>query len=255
MATFCPVAPARILAALKFRNERIVRHNLFLAHDVVADIDSYRRLFGIQTGYLHFSFMDNSLVELKQAVDLQMVMEATVATNSKVFVVPDVYNQGPETVDAVKTHYDNWVMAIKGADPMVVIQGRNFQEWLQCLEDLSQWRKFPWVAVPRVALTWSDSRRTLVNYVKIFQPKAKIHLLGFGDKIYQDLYDSMHPDVSSIDSAVPLRFPSPFLVMHAVAPRGNWWHEAEYSDLMLDNLITAKDLFRRKRDTTQELPY
>lgn len=247
MSTFCPVAPIQVLEPLHAYEPKTIRNNLFLAHDVVKPdrIDRYKKLFGAGSHFRHYSFMDNSVVELGNAVTADMVAEAYHATNSDVYVLPDVYRNGPATTDAIASNYREWE-ATMGTASMVVIQGSSLPEWLQCLEEVSRIKKFAWIAIPRVTLEWSPNRTILIEYVRAYFPQSRIHLLGFGDNIAVDLLDARHPYVSSIDSAVPLRLASQGVDMSILAdagPRGDWWDTAVITIYTAHNIHRCHELF------------
>lgn len=238
MAVFCPVAPARILAEMKHDDPKSIQHNLFLAHDVVEHADEYH---GVFDDFHHFSFMDNSLVELKAAVDVKMVADAVNITRANVYVLPDVYGDGPATVDAILYNYQEWDLQIRNAVPMAVIQGNSPKEWIDCLERVAARKQFPWIAIPRVTERWNHGNRwDLVDLVHAYFPRSRIHLLGFVNTISLDILSARHPCVSSIDSAVPLRMASnhePFSAVYDPGPRGDWWTSCSYTPMMTSNTL------------------
>lgn len=246
MSVFCPVAPARVLVELMRVDPKTVKHNLFLAHDVVKD-QEYCKF----STFPHFSFMDNSLVELGGAVDLEMVAEAVRMTCSNVYVMPDVYRDGLETIDAIRTAWESWRQKISNAQPLCVIQGRDERDWIRCLEAVAKLNP-PWISVPRVACEWAGSRAQLIALAHAYMPKARIHLLGFSDSMVTDILDARSPHVSSIDSAVPLRIATQegmFSLNSDPGKRGTWFETCTFNSLMATNINIVNRLLS---NTNQE---
>lgn len=239
MAVFCPVCPAHMYVDIKKWNERYIRNNLFLAHDVVEHPKEYTDAF---VGVRHFSFMDNSLVELGGAVDLNMVKEAVRITRSQVFVLPDVLGEGQESTERTIAAYNDWKVAIPQALPMAVVQGKDYEDWVTSLEGIAKSIPgVPWVAIPRHTETWKyhGYRMPLVELAHMYLPHARIHLLGFSDRMDHDLFSARHPAVSSIDSAVPLRLGTqgkPFGIFSDPGKRGNWWETCRYTPYVGNNI-------------------
>jgi hypothetical protein len=254
MSTFCPVCPVQLYESMKRWNQAYLRNNLFLAHDVVEHSSRYQVLF---EGFRHFSFMDNSLVELGGAVDLQMVKEATSIVRAKVYVLPDVMGDGPSSTERTISAYDEWKQAIPDAEPMAVVQGGNLQEWTSSLETLvDRLPRIGWFAIPRflTAPHVYGSRVIPAELVHAYAPNAKIHLLGFSDNMYDDVIAARHPAVSSIDSAVPIRMGSrnqAFSLNTDPGKREDWWEKGTYSPLVGTNLMLVQRLVRTSQQLRQ----
>jgi hypothetical protein len=144
MPKFGPVAPIQVLEGL-FAHDTTTfgDYHLLLAHHTVAHSKRFRDLFehvgnvALNTGKEVTVIMDNSIVELGDAVDMQMISDAVNAISFpgiKVYpVLPDVMGEGDATRRAVDSSYDAWHGSMPGEGFMAVCQGENYQDYLESL--------------------------------------------------------------------------------------------------------------------------
>ena len=257
MSKYLPVAPARILQALHDRGTP--KDSFLLAHEVVKNPHGYRALAKKWQSVHTLTILDNSVIELGGAVDLDMVQEAAEICRPRVVVLPDVLEDGAGTVKATLDAWGDWE-AIFGnqwhyrnedlrgkheSELMFVPQGKDLHDWITCLEDVIQKIQPTWIGIPRNATSRIvHSRAYLVDIVKSIYPDAKIHLLGFSDYIWDDVVSARHPGVSSIDSAVPVRYHTELKLTSKIPSRGDWWSQGEYTDLTLHNYMRAQNWVR-----------
>lgn len=254
MKGFGPVAPPQILRALKDHGV-LGTYHLLLAHDVLARGQEYYDLFGVKEwrtreGMLMTApemtvILDNSVVELGDACDADTIATAAASCRANVVVLPDVLMDGPATVERTKGAIDSWKKQLDNAlgsastySFMVVPQGKTIEEWVTCAEQLADLPNVGWWGIPR-NFRKITGRKLAVRLARTFNPKRKIHLLGFSDDIVDDILTARYERVEGIDSAVPLRAAT--LGKHISAftnlpPRGDWWEQAEFTPLMLNNV-------------------
>jgi len=231
-AKFAPVVPFHFYQQFLLHNY-IPQSILLLAHDVVAHPQEYEELFMDVRWKNTTIFMDNSLVELKKAVDINMVHEAVeiVGPHKRrvVVICPDVMAEAQASAKLTKDSWPEWAWKFRNFEKLVVIQGSNMPGFIGCAEELAELDP-EWVSIPRVTEgLWGYHRRELIPYIKAIFPGSKIHLLGFSDYIWEDLRAAGHPDVRSIDSAVPFRMATNDILSEQIPPRGNWWDTAQFS--------------------------
>lgn len=211
---------------------------LLLAHDVVENADAYAEAFSHSHWDDTTIFMDNSLVELKTAVDLDMVKEAVSIINrpNMVIVLPDAMGNGPETTRLTRDAMQKWDWEFRDHQLMAVIQGATMKDWLTCAESLSD-LSLDWISIPRITENaFGYHRRELIPFAEAIFPQAKVHLLGFSDYIWEDLRAAAHYAVKSIDSAVPFRMATENILSEAVPKRGDWWQTAKFDPSMIDRV-------------------
>src|SRR6185369_2910928 len=109
MTKFCIVAPPQILRGLAARG-LMGMHHLLLAHDVVAKPGQYQDLFRYRTWLKEneLVILDNSVVELNDAVDAGMIAEAAAIVRPTCVVLPDIMLDGEATAKSCLKALDEW---------------------------------------------------------------------------------------------------------------------------------------------------
>lgn len=256
MGEFAPVCPPRILEGLD-RDGGIGMYHLLLAHDVAANPDDYRKVFSAYRPGLTV-IMDNSIIELGDAVGCSVVQEAIGIVPSQIVVLPDVIRDGPATVERVKEALHTWPNTLgMNQQFMVVPQGKTIQEFIKCAQELAELKGAPnkhlitWWGIPRVFAQDFVSRAPAIAICQTLMPKRNVHLLGFSDRILDDVLCSQMPNVRGIDSTTPIRIASYGMEMQLDMPdlprRGDWWDTAEYIPLMAKNFKTMREWVSVKR--------
>jgi hypothetical protein len=256
MTQFAPVCPIHILEGLKEDGTGGMYH-LPLAHDVLNHKERYKKFFGSLWEYNWQNpaaevILDNSVIELGSAVDIDVIAKAAETVRASVIVLPDVLLNGAETIASCRTAAFSWTPILNGTlgknnwTYMVVPQGKTIEEFTMCAEQLRDIENTGWWGVPRnFRINNLGSRKLAVDICQMLNPDRKIHLLGFSDDLIDDFLSAKHPRVSGIDSAVPIRAASYKTEMSLtfgdkLPPRGDWWENAEYTPLMGDNVETVR---------------
>lgn len=241
---FAPVVPFHFYQQFLV-HDYVPKSILLLAHDVVAHPKEYEELFQDPRWSNTTIFMDNSLVELKQAVDIEMVADAVEIVslpNQVVVICPDVMAESEASTRSTLDAWPEWSWRFRKQQKLVVIQGNTMQDFLGCAEALEELDP-DWVSIPRVTEgRWGYHRRELIPYIKVIYPQAKLHLLGFSNYIWEDLRAAAHPSVESIDSAVPFRMSTLNVLSEEVPPRGDWWETAKFDKDCLERIEVIDDL-------------
>lgn len=243
---FAPVAPIHIYEALANRGY-LPNNVLLLAHDVVKpeNAERYSNLFNDRWSDTHI-IMDNSLIELKGAVDLQMIQEAVGIVDADVVVLPDSLTDGPQSAELTIKDWDLFktVFDPMGVELMAVIQGETELGFMSALEMIAKEIDPDWVSIPRrTESKFGYTRNQLIEYVDIFFPEKPIHLLGFSEFPWNDILAARNPRVRSIDSTVPLRVDMPF--SDSGPSRGDWWETVTFDKKMLDGIKKVNDLINK----------
>jgi hypothetical protein len=251
MSKFAPVAPARIYEA--FAEHRYVPEQiLLLAHDVVQHEKAYEGLFDDPIWENTNIIMDNSVVELGEAADANMVLEAASIVGADVVVLPDILGKGEESTRATVAAWPHWYWEFRDYQKMILIQGNSLKDWLHSAECMMHLEP-DWVGIPRIAEDTFCNREVLhrfqlVDFAHSLFPEAQIHLFGFSNHIHWDLYSASHPWVTSIDSAVPLRLSSNFIFTEPQGKRGDWWETAKFTQQMITNCQLVDAYIERMTD-------
>lgn len=256
MTKFAPVAPIQVLEGLWAAGpEAFGDYHLLLAHHTVEHKARFKALFETiaNSGHTCTIIMDNSIVELGDAVGPQMVAEAVEAVdqgeNLQVYpVLPDVMGDGNATREAISSAYDEWNATIGGNGFMAVAQGRNLHDYMHSVDELTNLELYPEISIigiPRVLTKLIGSRVRPALYAKAtVKAEHQIHFLGFSDNITDDIDAAKVIPSAGIDSAVPLRFREVFTEFAQPGARPtDWFETAQIDKLMLNNLEEARRIF------------
>lgn len=251
MTKFAPVAPFHIYQQFLV-NGYVPEQVLLLAHDVVAHADDYKETFMDPRWDNTNIIMDNSVVETGKAADLGMVQEAVRIVDADVIALPDVMGSAKDNLALLGESWDKWRWAFRDKELMALLQGSDIQDWFLNLETVAHKYQTPWIGVTRRTEGLKDphtgkvyNRMHLVDFASRLIPNAKIHLFGFSDSLWEDLFIAGHSSVQSIDSAVPLRMKTDYPLSEKIGPRGDWWETAKFDPKMIDNCRKIDELITR----------
>lgn len=257
MGKFAPVCPVTIAAELRAWNN-LGEYHLLLAHDVAANTSQYSTVYAHDRWVQGTIIMDNSIIELGDAVDLKMIKLAADTVQANVVVLPDVLLDGQGTVDRITEALPIWrdafdIGKMSSLDKlrfMFVPQGNTREEWIRCAQQLARVASnfdSGWWGIPRnYNQVLGLSRREACEIAYMLQPSWPIHLLGFSNDLADDFLCARLPFVRGIDSAVPLRLgddsnPRPIELEMEIEPRGDWWDYATFNNQMITNMRQVSD--------------
>lgn len=251
-ARFAPVGPLPLIRDIWNESHSITRaqhgsYHLILAHDVLKD-EASQKAYGEHFQAVRNFFkddtlliMDNSIVELGDAVDMHTVAIAGAIVGADVLVLPDVMGSGMHTVKKFHDVIGRWIKSPSGNfDLMAVPQGPDIKDFALCLETFAQYEEVTWVGIPRIATQQIGSRQQLISLARAINPDWSIHLLGFSDNVVDDILCANLGHVEGIDSAVPLRAGQmgiPFrLAQNDYGKRENYWESKRATDQCMMNI-------------------
>ena len=239
MMRFAPVVPIEVAQAMQ-EDEILGNYHLLLAHDVQARSKEYREVYH-KISYPTI-IMDNSVIELGEPVDAPVMVHAieSVYTDEGVYIVvlPDALMDGEATMERIRVAFNEWAKDIQKIFPSVqfmgVPQGKDVQEWVRCVEDLSHYEEITWLGIPRnFREKLTGTRIQAVQIAHMINPTWQMHLLGFSDDLHDDmttchLSSRFNYPVQGIDSAVPIRTAMRERMHISFSysthnPRGDWW--------------------------------
>ena len=211
MARYSPIGPIAVLQQLQ-NSGSLGNYLLLLAHDVIEHTEAYRNLVSHARalGPL-FIIMDNSVVELGQAVHPHDLLAAAEVVEADCIVLPDVIGDFHATRDLIIRDL-HWYAESKFPF-MKVPQGQSHEDIFQCIDWMHQSLQINIIpqadywAAPRWVANLLGSRSQVINYIsRITGDNCNIHLLGMSQHIADDIACAYKPDVMGIDSANPLVF-------------------------------------------------
>ncbi len=152
--------------------------HMFLTH-LVEKYPFYAKMAREVPGY---KILDNSLIELGGAVNLQRVLDAAAHIDADEIILPDVFQDGPATIKAVKDAIAELLEIYPdGKFPyelMAVAQGKDEKEWYECYQFLLDNPYVDVIGIPKVLAKMHPAGRPhFVNELCDLKKKPH-HLLG-----------------------------------------------------------------------------
>lgn len=129
-----------------------------------------------------YKILDNSLIELGGAVDMERLLYAAKIINADEIILPDVFRDGQATVKAVKESlqylYSQWPNRNWPFKLMAVAQGRDELDWYECYQQFLDMPDIDVIGIPKVlAKMHPQGRPYFVNELCALREKEH-HLLG-----------------------------------------------------------------------------
>jgi hypothetical protein len=194
--------------------------HMFLTH-LVEKYPFYAKLAKEVKGY---KILDNSLIELGGAVDMKRILDAAEAIGADEIILPDVFQKGPETIDAVNMALselnDRYVNRSWPFKLMAVAQGRDEKEWYECYMALLKNPDIDVIGIPKVlAKMHPQGRPHFVNEHCNLTIKSH-HLLGlwYSTKEFEG-YNRLE-DIRSCDTVLMGYMAKHGLAIDGVRPDG-----------------------------------
>lgn len=156
-------------------------YHMCLTH-LVLDYPHYADFYRHRAENGDYVILDNSLIELDEALDLSVVLKAAELVLPDEIVLPDCYLDGPGTLYEIR-------QALKQLKDtpyklQAVCHGKSVREWKECWDVLQWLPEVRCIGIPKVTTTFFDGGRPeAVRYaLDNNQANKEIHLLGmWGD--------------------------------------------------------------------------
>ncbi len=258
-ARFSPIAPITLLekmyeleASPGSPSPILGDYLLLLAHEVLNTpyryeelITKVRALWG--TPEDAFIIMDNSVVELGAAMDIDDVIEAASVVEADCIMCPDVLGEMASTKQLIAEQAGRLLTC--NFPLMRVPQGKHHEELVQCVDWIHSYLPAgegnpEYWGIPRCITNESGSRGPIVQYINTITDKARIHLLGMSYNYFDDCASAMLPNVMGIDSANPLVLGYANCNMKHTKwshpDRGNYWKYTYLNQLVLTNIEAVR---------------
>lgn len=260
MARFAPVVPLPVAKVMKAAGI-LGTYHLLLAHDVLAHPKEYKEVYGDLSDNATI-ILDNSIIELGEAMQLEELLKASQIIRPKYLVIPDAMGDADETVARAREFTSEYASRIydvlQSPGLLAVVHGRTMKEFRQCAEDVAGLPAVCALSAPRIVTALQSSRTEATLYLlRYYYITHQIHLLGFSDNILDDVCCARLPGVMGIDSAVPIRAAMKEIEIRLsttwdCGPRGNFWEETEESATLYIDLIAHN--VRRYRSWIGDIP-
>lgn len=247
MARYSPIAPIALLEEMQ-EKKILGNYILLLAHDVLKEPIRYENLILNMRDFDNeeddsFVIMDNSVVELGQAMYAEDVVEAACVVEANCIMTPDSLGGFDATVALIEDQAAT--LETCNFPLMRVPQGATYEELEQCVAWIHDYlpaedNKPEYWGIPRWITNELKSRAEVICYISSTIPRAQIHLLGMSNSYLDDTMCAVHPQVMGIDSANPVvmgqdgmdMIHQPWIHM----TRGNYWDDIELARTAILNV-------------------
>lgn len=152
-----------------------------------------------------YRIMDNSLIELGEAMSIGELCRAAKMCQASEIILPDVFRDGEATYKNAKHLIRMLSLVYQNKIPfnlMAVCQGKTIEEFMECFDKLERLPEIHCIGIPKVSseLIPGEGRSGLEC---IWEHSSKqIHLLGIADS-FQELERYKHPEkIRSVDSCL-----------------------------------------------------
>jgi len=244
MTKFCIVAPIQVLEGLE-RAQEVGLNHLVLAHDIVKHPERYHDVFEPISKFHHrIVILDSGVIETGLNPHLEVMLAACREVIPTFVVLPDILLDSKATIASCSTALKEW----PGKFPiktqfMLIPQGKTIEEFTECAEYFTNGPIAAW-GCPRNLVKQIGTRERANQILHTLNPTRPIHMMGFSDSIYDDILSAKYCGlpIMSIDSAVPLRYPSRIQLTTKPGPRDDtWWRHGMVTDQTIGNLKIVRD--------------
>ncbi len=186
-------------------------YHMALAHEVLADRRVrayYSRLRG------HDVILDNSVVELGESVSVQKLVEAWEHLPDSYLILPDTLRDAEATVAGVAHFFEECEHPAK---VVIVPQGENAGEWIDCLRSLLQLAYHRCdsilIGIPRLTEDWWGGRESLYHTAlsmgmvlsDALRVVCPFILLGIQHTLSEVAWAKRETGILGVDSSLPGR--------------------------------------------------
>lgn len=200
------IAPIPLLYKYAIRS----KYHMALAHLVLENLD-YANFYRERSAAGEYVILDNSIIELGEAVSIDIILEAAARIKAHEIILPDVYRDGMGTLNAIDRVFHHDAEKLKGYKLMAVPQGKTMSDWLYCYKKIL--RNFPQIdviGIPKSTSMFEDDtigRDNLVQHLYshgFVKYDKEYHLLGVHNNPAEILVSSRHKWIRGVDTCLPV---------------------------------------------------
>lgn len=253
MARYSPIGPLKVLTQLQ-NARKLGNYLLILCHDVMKHPDGYAALLSgdlslgeHEASQREFIILDNSVIELGEAMHAQKLLEVAELIRPDCIVLPDILGDTGATIEAARNASE---LKDSPFGLMKVPQGETTEDLVTCIrwlyENMNREGHDDIWGIPRWISNKFGSRQSIVQYINQLCESPRIHLLGMSKHLEDDLRCCSFPNVMGIDSANPLVAGSRHAKMrigdaHHYSRDAYWDWDREFTSAMWDNVNYVRE--------------
>ena len=204
-----------IICPIPLLNEFAVAsdYHMALTHLVLMN-QQYTSFYKARSLSGDYVILDNSIIELGNAVDILKLVEAAELIHATEIVLPDVYRNKDATLSAVHHALEKGKDRLNEYKLMAVPQGQNYAEWFECYHELITIKEIDVIGIPKVTSTFGDSDKGRIVLCDILDGKQRLgigtdkeyHLLGVWNNPYPEIPKlSAFSWIRGVDTILPIQ--------------------------------------------------
>lgn len=177
-------------------------YSMYLTH-LVEKYMNYTKIAKANNGY---KILDNSLIELGDAVNLDRIIRAAYMIGADEIVLPDKFLNGTETIRRVTNALDELtkLRELGNFKLMAVVHGSNVEDWCKCFDYLNNIKEIDVLGIPKVTSTLHPAGRYEFVKFAIDNTHKEIHLLGMWSSLIELFYYRGYGRfIRGVDSCLP----------------------------------------------------
>ena len=193
------IAPVPLLE----RYGAITDYHLVLTHLVLRD-NYYTQFYQRRKRKGDYLILDNSLIELGEAMSISDVLRAAELVQPDEIVLPDKFKDGPATLELIKQTLKELPKDLP-YKLMAVPQGKDLHEWLECYNEILNLERIQVIGIPKVTQTYTIGRAgltTLLSQKNIIDHGRDYHLLGVWENPFEIALQARHYWIRGVDTSI-----------------------------------------------------
>ena len=178
--------------------------SMFLTH-LVLNYTEYKDMAKEYSGY---KILDNSLIELGEAISFDLVLKAAKEIGADEVVLPDKFKDGLTTIEYVERTLEVYKDELKDYKVMAVVHGKDLEEVTKTWKTFTNNPNIDVLGIPKVWTKQFGNRSEVLNDMIGMYGKGdkEIHLLGLWDS-FRELEDLNYVDqIRSIDTSLAVLY-------------------------------------------------
>lgn len=214
-------------------------YHMVLAQHVLNNT-AYANYFAEKHQQGHFIILDNGAAE-GVSLPFNKVVQAADIVGADEIALQDVMFNGPDTVGK---HLETRAL-LPPNKRMIIPQGRSWDEWTQCLKNLTMNVSYRSIGVPKHLEQLSGGRVKALSIIHDFRLHREhdVHLLGCYRNPVQEILNARRafPWVRGIDTAAPFAYSQNNAMVTRDEHYSYVWNERGFDRLTHDNVILLRD--------------
>lgn len=225
-------------------HELIKRPFQFLLGHEMLESDSYLSTARQMRQYGCFIMIDNGAAELGSATldDFPDIVQAALNIDADEIVLPDALRDAQKTIEMTTEQ----AHLVPPKRRVVVPQGTNWAEWIDCFLELHKQVQFVTVGIPKHAEAWEGGRIAGLKLLKHlgYDTIYNIHLLGTYGQPIQEIYQlsqAYGPLIRSFDTGASCSYTQAGVNMFHQERKSLDWHKRIDNTILFQSNIRMLD--------------